>query len=147
MSQFLEDAQTPSNMPIRQNFGNWTGFVTAMGLKPNKPMFSKLARKNSIKSRKGKRGGMWNGGRIITKLGYVQIWKPEHPNANKSKYIFEHRLVMSEHLGRPLNSWEVVHHKNGIKNDNRIKNLELLITKVHRGTVECPHCGKGFTIR
>lgn len=41
--------------------------------------------------------------KILTKQGYVLVWNPNHPNANKGKgkgYIFEHRLVMSEHLGR-----------------------------------------------
>ena len=67
---------TPSNMPIRQQFGNWTGFMQAMGLEPNKPMFSKLARENSVKSRKGKRSAAWKGGRY-TNRGYVMVWEPE----------------------------------------------------------------------
>jgi hypothetical protein len=61
-----------------------------------------------------------------TAKGYVMVYAPEHPNANKhNKTVLEHVLVMSEHLGRPLFPDERVHHMNGIRNDNRIENLEL----------------------
>lgn len=62
----------------------------------------------------------------INKMGYKIITKVGHPNSNSMKgAIPEHIFVMSEHLGRQLFKGESVHHKNGIRDDNRIQNLEL----------------------
>lgn len=69
---------------------------------------------------------MWNGGRRINDQGYVLIYKPDHPSASKRrKTVREHILVMENYLGRYLEDGEVVHHINGINNDNRIENLML----------------------
>lgn len=57
-------------------------------------------------------------GRRKNKDGYILI-------RTNSGYTLEHILVMSEHIGRPLTKDETVHHKNGIRDDNRISNLEL----------------------
>lgn len=120
-------------MPIRQIFGNWTGFVQSMGLKPLKPAISKQAREASIKSRIGKRSMGWKGGRHVSKSGYINIYNPTHPNTTAKGYIQEHRLVVSEHLKRPLKKNENVHHINGDRADNRIENLELWTTSQPSG--------------
>lgn len=62
--------------------------------------------------------------------GYIEIYYPSHPNAKKNNTIGEHTLVLSNFLGRPLEKGEFVHHKNGVRHDNRIENLELW-TKSH----------------
>lgn len=66
--------------------------------------------------------------RIVSGGGYVEIFRPEHPNARANGRIFEHVAVMSEMLGRSLLPHENVHHINGIRDDNRPENLELWST-------------------
>jgi len=61
--------------------------------------------------------------------GYAIISRKGHPNARKDHRIKEHIWVMSEHLGRPIRKGETIHHINGIRDDNRIENLELWSTK------------------
>lgn len=60
------------------------------------------------------------------------------PGARKDGTMFKHRKVMSDYLGRPLEKWEVVHHRNRIRNDNRIENLELLSQINHPTCQKCP---------
>lgn len=67
----------------------------------------------------------WHGGRKGKAGGYVGILNPSHPNASSTGYVPEHVMVMAMHMGRPLTKRETVHHKNGIRDDNRIENLEL----------------------
>lgn len=82
----------------------------------------------------GSKNMRWKGGRCESR-GYVFIWLPKdnffHPMVTREPYILEHRLIMAQHLGRCLQSWEIVHHKNGVKNDNRVENLEILDKRNH----------------
>lgn len=69
----------------------------------------------------------WKGGKTWHKKGYLMAWAPGHPRASNGKYVFEHVLVMEEMLGRYLLPGENVHHRNGVRDDNRPENLELWI--------------------
>jgi hypothetical protein len=70
----------------------------------------------------------WQGGRVIDDDGYVLIKRPDHPHCDRHGYVREHRLVMEATLGRLLLPTEVVHHKDGNRQDNRPGNLELFRT-------------------
>lgn len=78
--------------------------------------------------------GNWKGGRIVQN-GYYMVRCPNHPKAMLG-YVYEHRLVMEQHIGHYLEKDEIVHHKNRDKQDNRLENLEILTpsehNKVHR---------------
>lgn len=76
--------------------------------------------------KEGEGNPRWKGGRWVHKGGYVYVYAPEHPKSNRDGYVYEHRLVMEQTLGRVLTSEERVHHLNGIKTDNRPENLSLL---------------------
>ena len=77
----------------------------------------------------GKRHARWAGGRNDKGKGYIRIWLDSgdffYQMTDLHGYVLEHRLLMAKHLGRCLHQWEVVHHKNHIKTDNRIENLQL----------------------
>lgn len=65
------------------------------------------------------------------KDGYVRVYAPDHPHASKDGYVMKHVLVMERELGRLLKENEVVHHKNRIRDDNRVENLEVMDFRDH----------------
>lgn len=99
---------------------------------------------------KGPENPMWKGGKTMSG-GYVFIKKKEHPNSRSGGYVAEHRLVMEKKIGRYLTKDEIVHHKNGVKTDNKIENLCLMTrsqhTRLHCFVPKeyvCKYCHKKF---
>lgn len=92
-------------------------------------------KKKISNSKKGKQKGSynpnWKGGEIY-RNGYIKILEHEHPHSNKKGYIKRSILVVEKKLGRYLKDNEIVHHKNGIKTDDRSSNLIVLGDSEHK---------------
>jgi hypothetical protein len=73
----------------------------------------------------------WSGGKTRHAGGYIYISSPGHPNRDHHGYVFEHRLVVENWLKRYLTPDEHVHHINGVKDDNRLENLEIMSNSEH----------------
>ena len=63
--------------------------------------------------------------------GYMEVYYPKHPDATRSGRILQHRLAAEEKYGRRILPTEHVHHLNGIKDDNRPENLEVIAPGDH----------------
>lgn len=74
-----------------------------------------------------KAGNIYGSG-YVRPDGYRMVSRPNHPNAKANGAILEHVWIMSNMLERPLRKGENVHHKNGVRHDNRPENLELWYT-------------------
>jgi len=87
--------------------------------------------------KKGEKPSNFKGGKKYVE-GYIYVYKFDHPYARK-RYVAEHRLIMEEIIGRYLKEDEVVHHINGVKDDNRIDNLMLFPNRSAHSSFR--HCG------
>jgi len=85
----------------------------------------------SPKDQWGKDNPSWNGGCRKHQDGYVYVLvdesDPMRCMGGRDRYVLEHRLAVARELGRPLYKWELIHHINGDRADNRLDNLELWI--------------------
>ena len=98
-------------------------------------------KKGQVSPRKGK-----SIGKVMAGGGYILLYVGNN-HMRKGTYALEHRLVMEKFLGRYLTKDEQVHHINGIKNDNRLENLTIVIRKKHYGRICCPKCNFNFLIK
>lgn len=96
-------------------------------------------------SYRGSGNPKWRGGRVPQPSGYVYAYAPEHPYRTLQGYVMEHRLVVEKHLGRYLTPVEEVHHRNHIRDDNRLENLQVMPSKtahrIHHAYYEDHPCG------
>lgn len=93
----------------------------------------------------GKTHWNWKGG-IEFKGQYRLIYSPNHPRAHRGK-VYEHILIMEEHIGRPLTEHERIHHIDHNKRNNNIQNLRLIANQADHarlhtknGRQECKYC-------
>ena len=82
-----------------------------------------LAIKHGRRIQSGEGSPNWGNGRCITADGYIFLRRPNHPKAQRDGYVREHLIVWEEFNKMPLPKGYIIHHVNGIKADNRIKNL------------------------
>lgn len=69
--------------------------------------------------------------RLVNSSGYVQLYIPEHHLADKNGYVYEHRLVAEDILGRDILPQEIVHHRDGNKQNNTQENLDIMSQSEH----------------
>ena len=69
--------------------------------------------------------------RIVDSRGYVLLWMPEHRLADVRGYVYEHRIVAENKLGRELKHGEIVHHIDGNTENNTKDNLEICQSIAH----------------
>ena len=106
-------------------------------------------------SKPGVLSNRWKGGEFITKEGYKVVYRPEHPDSWKLGYIYAHRLVAEEKIGRRIKSFpkEVINHIDGDKLNNDPDNIEVMSNGDHTRLThkkyddkpkECLICGDKF---
>lgn len=148
----LEQSFKKGNIPWNKGTHIYNGGGAKKGYKLSEAIKIKISethKKNKLNV--GNKSPFWKGGKFKDSKGYIRIKDYTHPFGGSGHYIFEHRLVMEKAIGRYLTPIEVVHHINGIKDDNRIENLELFSESVKHNRsihnkIECPFCHKHFLI-
>jgi len=132
---------------IGNTFGNKTGLKISRGCVDCARTYEVIVSQVRADFKRGRkmlgRCKMCRNDGLVTKEGYIWIYKPEHPNAYSGKYVPQHILVMEDSLGRLIDgAIESVHHINGDRADNEISNLQLRKRYHGKGQAwECQDCG------
>lgn len=156
-SQWRRPPRVFSDEEIQRMAALWRGgksqHAIAQEIGTTQLIVSRVLRQAGVESVSGRRNEMrgadnhrFKGGRFVMPDGYVWVlMDPEHPLAsmrNRAGYVLEHRLVMAESLGRPLDPTETVHHIDGNRSRNELSNLQLRQGRHGKGVVAtCLDCG------
>lgn len=89
------------------------------------------SRKCQYELHRGENSTFYKGGRYKNDKGYVLVLATDHPRKVAGQYVYEHVLKTEKHLGRYLEKNEHIHHINGIKDDNRLENLQIVTPQEH----------------
>lgn len=81
---------------------------------------------------RGSDNPLWKGGEIIDNYGYVRLLKPEHPRANNKGYVKRAIVIYENMTGRRIKRGEVVHHKDGNRQNDSFDNLQLMTVDEHK---------------
>jgi hypothetical protein len=143
------DQATVDAMVSRYIVDEWSQQRIGEVFAVSQPVVSRILELAGVQMRHGASGaahGNWKGGRfVVSGYVFVRVYSddPFYEMANRNGYVLEHRLVMAQHLGRPLTRSETVHHKNNQDTlNNDISNLQLRQGRHGKGgAFRCVDCG------
>jgi len=115
---------------IGQRFGV-SGHTIALRLKDMGIPIRSHSEVTRLSAKRGPDCHWWTGGRHKDSNGYVTIRMPDHRLANATGTVKEHHLVWEKHHGKQVPKGWVVHHLNGVRDDNRPENLAAMPRIAH----------------
>ena len=115
--------------PSKETIEKWLNTRKKNGYRPSietRKKIGDMLRGRSYPERREENNLHWKGGKQFSGNGYIYLLKRDHPNCDKRGRFLEHRYIMEQKIGRYLLPKEEVDHINGIRNDNRIENLQIV---------------------